>query len=337
MDHRKLQAEVNDRLKKDALVSLMRTEEKSVEGLSSGSLLLNLRLTGKPDVGYVEGRVVELYGPESSGKTTLALHAVLEAQRRERDTGKPFPVCYIDAENGLDKDYMANIGIDLDNLSVAQPDSGEDAFEIILESVRQNSYRLIVVDSVAALVPMAEVEGDMGDSHMGLHARMMSQGLRKLTGTGGPLVKSSSIVIFINQIRSKVGVVFGNPETTPGGWALRFYSTHRIEVRSPAGGKIVEKNLNKDSRETGRVTNVKIVKNKVSPPHQACTFTIKYGKGLDRTLDLIQAMDELGVMSYQGRNLKQIESDIRKAPELLEEIITALETSEKGRRKAAVK
>lgn len=335
MDHKRLQREVNEALRAETLRSLAPIKHRYVDGLSSGSVALNLALSGSVAVGYEWGRCVEIYGPESSGKTTLGLHAVLEAQRWEAASKRAVcPALYVDAENTLDVDYAKNIGIDTDNLTIAQPDTGEEAFDVVFESVRKG-YKLVVVDSVPALVPRAEIEGSMEDQQMGLHARLMSKGLRRLTGTGGVIAKARAVVIFINQIRMKVGVVFGNPETTPGGFALKFYCTQRIEVRAPAAGKIEEKTLDKDSRESGRRTNIKVVKNKIFPPHRTATVDIIYGKGIDRVKDLVGAMASMGVNRYGGKNLKEVEAMLRKSPEVVDLVIAKFIEAEMARRKGS--
>jgi recombination protein RecA len=261
--------------------------------ISTGSLALNkaLGIGGLP-----RGRVVEIYGPESSGKTTLALHAVAEAQKQGG------VVAFIDAEHALDTTYSRKLGVNCDDLLVAQPDTGEQALEIADMLVRSGALDIIVIDSVAALVPRAEIEGEMGDSHMGLQARLMSQALRKLTGT---ISKTMTMVIFINQIRMKIGVVFGNPETTTGGNALKFYSSVRLDIRRI--GSI------KDGQEiVGNRTRVRVVKNKMAPPFTEAEFDIMYGEGISQTADLIDTGVMAGVIeksgswySYEGERLGQ--------------------------------
>ena len=283
-----------------------------VETVPTGSLSLDiaLGLGGVP-----KGRVIEIYGPESSGKTTVALHVVAEVQKRGGIAG------FIDAEHALDPVYAKNIGVDIDNLYISQPDNGEQALEITETMVRSGAIDVIIVDSVAALVPKAEIDGDMGDSHVGLQARLMSQALRKLTAA---ISKSNCIVIFINQLREKVGVMFGNPETTTGGRALKFYSSVRMDVRRietlKQGGEMV-----------GNRTRIKVVKNKVAPPFKEAEFDIMFGKGISREGDILDLAANTGIVnksgawySYNdakiGQGRENTKNYFRENPEIMEEI-----------------
>ncbi|MEF2175521.1 MAG: recombinase RecA [Candidatus Absconditabacteria bacterium] len=264
--------------------SIMRLGENSnlgqVNTFHSGSYVLDLILGG----GYPEGRIIEIYGPESSGKTTLALHAIAEVQKMGEIAA------FIDAEHALDPEYAKNLGVDTENLLLSQPDYGEQALQIAEELAKTGAVKLIVIDSVAAMVPRAEVEGDMGDSHMGLQARMMSQGLRKLTSI---LAKTATTVIFINQIRMKIGIMFGNPETTTGGNALKFFASQRLEIRR--GEKIEE-----SKEQIGYKGKVKIVKNKIAPPFKAGELVIKFNQGICSDIDLVEAGVILGSITRAG-------------------------------------
>lgn len=284
----------------------------NVEAIPTGSLSLDIAL----GVGGIpKGRIIEIYGPESSGKTTVALHMVSEVQKRGGIAG------FIDAEHALDPVYAKNIGVDIDNLYISQPDNGEQALEITETMVRSGAIDIVIVDSVAALVPKAEIEGDMGDSHVGLQARLMSQALRKLTAA---ISRSNCIVIFINQLREKVGVMFGNPETTTGGRALKFYSSVRLDVRRiealKAGGEVI-----------GNRTRIKVVKNKVAPPFKEAEFDIMFGKGISREGDILDlaAVENVIVKSgawfaYNdskiGQGRENAKTYLKENPQVMEEV-----------------
>lgn len=284
----------------------------NVETVPTGSLSLDiaLGLGGLP-----KGRIIEIYGPESSGKTTVALHCVAEVQKQGGIAG------FIDAEHALDPVYAKNIGVDIDNLYISQPDNGEQALEITETMVRSGAVDIVIVDSVAALVPKAEIEGDMGDSHVGLHARLMSQALRKLTAA---ISRSNCVVIFINQLREKVGVMFGNPETTTGGRALKFYASVRLDVRRT-------ETLKQGGEMVGNHVKVKVVKNKVAPPFKQAEFDIMFGTGISREGEILDLASECNVVnksgawySYNGERIGQgrenVKIFLKDHPEICEEI-----------------
>ncbi|MBA9024786.1 MULTISPECIES: recombinase RecA [Bacillaceae] len=278
---------------KGSIMKLGEQTDRRISTISSGSLALDVALGVG---GYPRGRVIEVYGPESSGKTTVSLHAIAEVQANGGTAA------FIDAEHALDPDYAQKLGVNIDELLLSQPDTGEQALEIAEALVRSGAVDIIVIDSVAALVPKAEIEGEMGDSHMGLQARMMSQALRKLSGA---INKSNTIAVFINQVREKIGVMFGNPETTPGGRALKFYSSVRLEVRRA-------EQLKQGSDIVGNKTKIKVVKNKVAPPFKQAEVDIMYGEGISREGEIIDMGSELDIVeksgswySYNGERLGQ--------------------------------
>ena len=273
-------AQISKQFGDGSIMKLGEDHKVDVELLSSGSLSIDIALGG----GYPKGRIIEIYGPESSGKTTLTLHAIAEIQKQGGTAA------FIDAEHALDPAYAKRLGVDIENLLVAQPDNGEQALEITETLVRSNAVDLIVVDSVAALVPQAEIDGDMGDAHMGLQARLMSQALRKLTGI---INKSKATVIFINQIRMKIGVMFGNPETTTGGNALKFYASVRADIRRIGQIKNGEDVI-------GNRTKIKIVKNKIAAPFKTAEFDIMYNEGISKTGDVLDLAVEHDIVGKSG-------------------------------------
>jgi recombination protein RecA len=273
--------QIKEKFGDGSIMRLGEARKMQVEAIPTGCFSLDMALGV---LGFPRGRVIEIYGPEASGKTTLSQHVIAEAQRAGG------VAAFVDAEHALDPDYARKIGVNIDDLLISQPDTGEQALDIVETLVRSNAVDVIVVDSVAALTPKAEIEGDMGDQHMGLQARLMSQALRKLTAI---ISRSKTTVIFINQIRQKIGIVFGNPETTPGGTALKFYCSVRVEVRRSAQIKMGEKII-------GNRVKVKIVKNKVAAPFRTCEFDIMYNEGISVSGDLLDAGVELGVVNKNG-------------------------------------
>ncbi len=295
--------------------SVMRLGDKPLEkidAISSGAISLDIALGIG---GYPRGRIIEIYGHESSGKTTIALHAIAEAQKLGGY------VAFIDAEHALDPVYASQLGVDIDNLILSQPDTGEQALEITEALIRSNAVDMVVVDSVAALVPEAEISGEMGDSHVGLQARLMSQAMRKLSGI---INKTNSTVIFINQIREKVGIMFGNPEVTPGGRALKFYSSVRLEIRRG-------EQLKQGQDLIGNKVNIKVVKNKVAPPFKSATLDLIYGKGISRSGDVLDLASDADILkksgswySYNDQKIGQGRDNAKKFleenPEIYEEV-----------------
>ena len=292
-------ADIEKQFGKGSIMRLGGSETKGVDVCSTGSLALDIALGVG---GYPKGRIIEIYGPESSGKTTFALHAIAEVQK----TGGR--AAFIDAEHALDPVYAKNLGVNIDELLLSQPDTGEQALEICEALVRSEAINIVVIDSVAALVPQAEIEGEMGDSHVGLQARLMSQALRKLSGT---INKTNTIVIFINQLREKVGVMFGNPETTPGGRALKFYSTIRLDVRRA-------EQIKQGDSVVGNRTVIKVVKNKVAPPFKTANVDIMYGEGVSKEGELIDLASDISVIdksgawySYNGEKIGQGKENVK--------------------------
>lgn len=305
-------ADIEKQFGKGAIMKLGSSEHMEIDVTSTGSLSLDIALGVG---GFPKGRIIEIYGPESSGKTTIALHAIAEVQK----TGGR--AAFIDAEHALDPVYAQKLGVNINELLLSQPDTGEQALEICDALVKSEAVSIVVIDSVAALVPQAEIEGEMGDSHVGLQARLMSQALRKLSGT---ISKTKTTAIFINQLREKVGVLFGNPETTPGGRALKFYSTIRLDIRRGEQIKMGDSVI-------GNKTNIKVVKNKVAPPFKAATVDIMYGEGVSKTGELVDLASENNIIqksgawfSYNGEKIGQgrenVKQYLKMNPDILEEI-----------------
>lgn len=305
-------ADIEKQFGKGSIMKLGEQEKVKVEFSRSGSLALDIALGVG---GYPKGRIIEIYGPESSGKTTFALHAIAEIQK---DGGR---AAFIDAEHSLDPIYAENLGVDTDELLLSQPDTGEQALEICDALVKSEAVSIIVIDSVAALVPQAEIDGEMGDTHVGLQARLMSQALRKLSGS---INKTNTIVIFINQLREKVGVMFGNPETTPGGKALKYYSSVRLDIRRG-------EQIKQGTDIIGNTTKIKVVKNKVAPPFKTAVVDIMYGTGISREGELVDLAVEADIInksgawfSYEGNKIGQGKENtklfLKNNPDILMEI-----------------
>ena len=305
-------SQIEKQFGKGSVMKLGEFKAMEVEAIPTGALSLDIAL----GIGGVpRGRIIEIYGPESSGKTTLALHVIAEAQKMGGEAA------FIDAEHALDPVYARKLGVNIDNLIVSQPDTGEQALEITESLIRSGALDVIVVDSVAALVPKAEIDGDMGDSHMGLQARLMSQALRKLAGA---LNKTKTVLIFINQLREKIGVMFGNPETTPGGRALKFYASVRMDIR-----KI--ENIKQDGEVKGSRVRVKVIKNKVAPPFREAEFDIVYGEGISKAGNILDMAVNLDIIeksgswfSYNGERIGQGRENVKKYlkenPDILQEV-----------------
>ncbi len=318
-------ADIEKQFGKGAIMKLGEKGVRNIDVVSSGSLALDQALGVG---GYPKGRIIEIFGPESSGKTTIALHAIAEVQKLG---GR---AAFIDAEHALDPVYAKKLGVDTDELLLSQPDTGEQALEIVEALVRSGAMSIIVVDSVAALVPQAEIEGEMGDSHVGLQARLMSQALRKLSGI---VNKTNTICIFINQLREKVGIMFGNPETTPGGRALKFYSTVRLDVRRGEQIKV-------NGDVLGNKTIIKVVKNKVAPPFKTAEVEIMYGEGISKEGEVVDIASNMGIIdksgawfSYKGEKIGQGKENVKLVfknnPELYKEIEEKVRTDMFGSEK----
>lgn len=291
-------ADIEKQFGKGAIMKLGEREKREIDTSSSGSIAVDVALGG----GYPKGRIIEIFGPESSGKTTFALHAIAEVQK---EGGR---AAFIDAEHSLDPIYASNLGVNIAELLLSQPDTGEQALEICDALVKSEAVNIIVIDSVAALVPQAEIDGEMGDSHVGLQARLMSQALRKLSGS---INKTNTIVIFINQLREKVGVMFGNPETTPGGKALKYYSSIRLDIRRG-------EQIKQGTDVVGNKTVVKVVKNKIAPPFKIANVEIIYGEGVSKEGELVDLAAEAGIVeksgawySYKGEKIGQGKENVK--------------------------
>ena len=292
-------ADIEKQFGKGAIMKLGEQKDVQIDVVSSGSISLDIALGVG---GYPKGRIIEIYGPESSGKTTFALHAIAEVQK---EGGR---AAFIDAEHSLDPVYASNLGVNIDELLLSQPDTGEQALEICDALVKSEAVSIIVIDSVAALVPQAEIDGEMGDNHVGLQARLMSQALRKLSGS---INKTNTIVIFINQLREKVGVFFGNPETTPGGKALKYYSSVRLDIRRG-------EQIKNGTDVIGNKTNIKVVKNKVAPPFRSTTVDIMYGEGCSKEGELVDLAADANIVeksgawyAYKGEKLAQGKENVK--------------------------
>lgn len=321
-------ADIEKQFGKGAIMKLGEQKDMEIDVVPSGSIALDIALGVG---GYPKGRIIEIYGPESSGKTTFALHAIAEVQK---EGGR---AAFIDAEHSLDPVYASNLGVNIDELLLSQPDTGEQALEICDALVKSEAVSIIVIDSVAALVPQAEIDGEMGDSHVGLQARLMSQALRKLSGS---INKTNTIVIFINQLREKVGVMFGNPETTPGGKALKYYSSVRLDIRRG-------EQIKNGTDVIGNKTNIKVVKNKVAPPFKTATIEIRYGEGVSRVSEIIDLAVQYDIIeksgawfSYNGEKIGQGRENVRlflnSHPEIYDQIDQQIQQMIKNKNAASL-
>lgn len=315
-----LNKQINEEIGESVLMTLSSASKIVKDGLSSGSLMLNNILSGNPFIGYKWGRIVEIFGPESSGKTTIALHAIRECQKLG------YPTVFIDAEQALDLSYAKAIGVDITQMSFTQPDYGEQAFEITEKCVKAG-FKLIVIDSVAAMTPRAEMEGNIGDKHIGRLATLMRQACNRLSKM---LNRYNAVLIFTNQITYKIGVMFSNPETSPGGSALKFYATYRIDVRSPRGNAEKEKSLDGETIETGTGTNLKTVKNKVYPPYRKTQVSIVYGQGIDKIRDVCDLMELKGITIPKYGKRKVLEKALETDSAVRKEAMRLIKESVKG-------
>ncbi len=317
---------INKDFGKGTVISLSEKPQSDIDVIPTGSLALDAALGIG---GYARGRVIEIYGPESSGKTTLVIHAIAEAQRNNE-------LCaFIDAEHAFDRDYAESLGVNIDDLIICQPDSGDQGLEVADRLIQSGAFAIVAIDSVAALVPKAELEGEMGENKMGLHARLMSQALRKMTSG---ISKSNTCVIFINQLREKIGIMFGSPEVTTGGNALKFYASIRLDVRRST---TVANSVMDGEEKIGNLTTVKVIKNKVAPPFRKCEFNILYGEGIDKISELLEMATEFKILeksgshySYKGAKLgqgkEQVKQLFRDNPELKDEIVNKIKEITNG-------